>query len=163
MNLLSEELKQLFEQKIALETYNSNLYLKIANFLSVLGLSKLASYFKSASAEEITHRDMFVDFANKRNCPLEIIGVDGVSEEFSTLKEIAQTFLNRELETTKFIKRMAFNAFEEEDLLTYQFLLNEMLNLQIAEEDEALTFSDMVNNIGDDIKDWQLFDNTFSL
>lgn len=163
MNLLSEELKPLFEQKIALETYNSNLYLKIANFLSTLGLSKLSQYFKTQSADEISHRDKFVDFASARNCPVEILGVDAITENFSTLKEIAEVYLQRELETTKFITRMAFKAFEEEDLITYEFLINEMISEQKSEEQESLDFLDMVNNIGDDIKDWQLFDNTFNL
>lgn len=163
MNLLSPELKSKFEQKISGEILNSNIYLQIYNFLSILGLDKIAEYFKEHQAqEEINHRNKFMEFATNRNCPISILSVNPVDININTLKDVANLYVERELLTTKEIKEMAFLAFESEDLITYNFLM-EMLQIQYLEESEALNLQDQINNIGDDPNCWQIFNNTFTL
>jgi len=162
LGLISEELLSLFNQKIALEVYNSQVYIKIYNYLSNIGLDKIANFFKKQSMGEIDHRNKFIEYVNERNCAIEILPVNSVEDTFNTLKNIAQLYVDREISTTAFIKSMAFNAFENEDLISYNFLMI-MINEQQEEENLALSFQDMISNVGDNPNCWQIFNNTFSL
>jgi ferritin-like protein 2 len=162
MQLISSELLALFNKKISLEVYNSQIYIKISNYLSNLGLDKIADFFKTQSMGEIDHRNLFIEYLNNRNCNVDILQVDSVIQNINSLQDIAILYVEREFETTKFIKSMVFQAFEEEDLITYDFLIT-IIKEQQEEEKLSLTFQDMVNNIGTEMSCWQIFNNTFPL
>lgn len=138
---VSETLVKMLSDQAGREAYNSRFYLRIHNTLSVQGLDKIAAHFRGQYDEECAHAALVIDYLNKRNERAQIVAVDAIDADPQSATDIAQQYVARERATTADWKRIAAAAWGEMDLLTFAFA-QEMLDKQVAEEDEAMTFQD---------------------
>ena len=139
-NLSPKLLKMLCEQ-IAHESYNSHLYLKMSSALKINGLDKLGAHFDGQFSEENGHQKLVADFISDRNEPAQIMAVPAVDVDPSGILEIAQLYVKQEKLTTAKLKAIAKAAWDEFDLIAFDFL-SEMIDKQRVEEEEAMTFAD---------------------
>ena len=137
-------LKKMLSNQLSHESYNAHLYLKISNILKVNGLDNLGKHFEGQFAEENSHQGMLVNYFNDRNELVEVQATNAVTVNPKGIIEIAEAYLAQEQLTTSKLKNIAQCAWEEKDMLTFKFL-QDMLQIQRVEEDEATTFLDQAN------------------
>jgi len=159
---VSSNLLQLLNEQISHEGYNAQLYLKIGTYLRNKGLNKMAAHFIGQVDEEHSHQKKIADYLTDRNEEVLALTIPEVALSFTGIKQIAFLYLKQEQDTTAKLKSIARAAFEENDLLTFRFL-QEVLEYQRSEEDEALTFQDKAELANDDWQTILLWDANFSL
>lgn len=160
-NISTKTLTMLIQQ-ISDESYNAHLYLKIYSYLKNKGLDNMAAHFRHQFEEEIEHQKMIADYITDRNEDIIVLGVNEVDFEPTNLLEVANTYLKQEQHTTKKLINIAKSAFEESDFITFSFM-QEMINNQKEEEEEAFTFLDKVELIGEDWSNIVLLDQAFKI
>ena len=99
--LISAELNSALCEQIGHEKYNSSLYLFIAGFLKNKGLNNIGKHFEGQHEEEFSHSKMIFDILTDLNSPIRVPEIDEVDLQFSSILDIANTYLEREIETTK--------------------------------------------------------------
>ena len=104
-----------------------------------------------------------VAYCEQRNIDLEFVPVESVNLSFDTVLDIALEVLAVEQKTTSMLKEMVQQAWADGDLLTYEWLMKDLIVEQIEEEEIAQTLIDQLTNIGDSMIMIQLYDNSFSL
>jgi len=158
--LITEKLYELFKNQIVHENQNSIIYKNVSAYLQRIGLKNLGAFFTKQSSDETGHRDLLIDYLTDINVPVLIDDVPYVNVDMSSLSSIAHFALNREIETTNRIKAMCVQALDDEDILTYEFLLS-----FIKEQREEIAVSqDLVDNIDDMNSDMgliRLFDQNY--
>lgn len=152
---------QLCDQ-MAHELYNAQLYLKIATNLRNQGLDNLAKLFDGQVVEEHGHQALIAAYLTDRNENVTLKPVEAVTENPSDILEIAKKFVSQEQLTTKKLKAIAKSAWDEFDLITFQFV-QDMINKQRIEEAEAFTFLDQANITDGDKKTVLLWNQTFTV
>jgi ferritin len=156
--LISDELNAVLSEQIGHEKFNSHLYLFIAGFLRNKGFNNIAAHFEEQHEEEFHHSKMIYDMLVDLNSPVMIPEISEVNIQFNSILDIANVYLEREIETTKSldeIKRLAI----EEDCPVIEEAMRDMIKLQRAEYEEATTFMDNAELTGGDwwkIKLWDL-------
>ena len=148
---VSKELLKLLHEQISHESYNAHLYLKIYAYLKNKGLDNLSVRFQTQFAEENTHQQKIVDYLTDRNEEVIVIETPKVDFIPMNIIQIAQAYLAQEQMTTKRLKEIAMVAWNETDLLTFKFL-QDMLEIQRTEEEEAFTFLDQASMTQNDPK-----------
>lgn len=159
---VSNKLIGMIHDQIAHEAYNAHLYLKIATNLENMGLDNIAKHFHGQFAEENEHQAKFSGYLTDRNENVVIKSTPAVDVNPSDIVDIADKYLKQEQLTTKKIKDISKVAWDEWDLLTFNFL-HEMLEIQLIEEKEALTFRDQAKFIGSDKSALLLWNMNFKL
>jgi ferritin len=155
-NLLSIDLNNVLCEQIAQERYNAGAYMKIAGILEQKGLNKLAKHFIGQVEEENGHAKQIYDYIVDLNGFINVQTVSPVVSDLSDILEIANLYMNTEIETTNSLKEIANLAMDENDLVTWDFMM-EMLKQQRTEYAEATTFLDNAELCGSDwykVKVW---------
>jgi len=147
-NLLSQELTDVLNLQIAHEIYNANLYLFIAGYLKNKGLDNLAEKFIGQWKEETEHSKLIFDFLTDMNAKVVMETIDSVDFEISTMSSISSFYLDREVLTTTSLEEIKKMCIEESNGVAEEFL-RQMINQQRAELEEASTFYDEMQLIGD--------------
>lgn len=158
-NVSSDVIKLLNEQ-LAHEAYNSRLYLKIAAYLTNLGLNNIGAHFYGQFDEENTHQRKVVDYLTDRNERVLCLHVPEVEYEPISLTAIAEAYLKQEQSTTALLKNIAKVSMSEGDFLTFKWA-QDMLEIQRAEESEAIDFKDKMDMAGDNLKTLVILDKEF--
>lgn len=153
---LSDELNSALNEQVLKEFHNSSLYVQIWSYFEDLQLPRLSDYFKKRSDEEKSHANKFIQYINDRNGGKVTIGEIDAPVLGNTVENIADSFVLAEEETTESIEALYDLALSEKSYIDLGFL-QEMLNEQVSEEDEALKFATRIKNV----KDIVLFDATF--
>ena len=139
--LISETLTSALCEQIAHEKYNSNLYLYMCGYLKFKGLDNLAKHFEEQHEEEFKHSKMFFDLLADLNAQIVIPEIDEISIPFNNIKDIAKTYIDREVLTTSSINEIKKLAITEDNPVVEEFARG-MLKLQQSEYSEASTFQD---------------------
>jgi ferritin len=160
---ISETMKTLFERQISHEMHNHQIYRYFGNRLSNIGLNKLGAFMKSQADGEVGHHEKLVSYCEDRNIDVDFIQVESVNLQYNNILDIAQAVLSVEQKTTSMLKEMVQQAWADGDLLTYEWLMKDLIVEQIEEENVAQTLVDQLTNVGDSMIMIQLYDNTFSL
>lgn len=154
---LSQELNDALNQQILKEYGNVLRYAAINSYFENLQLKKLAKYFLDRSNEEKDHADKFMQYINDRTGGLVTIGeVDAPVLNISDSQSVADVYVLAEEDTTESIEALYDLAFSEKSYIDLGFL-QDMLNEQVSEEDEANEFATKIKMV----KDIVLFDATF--
>ena len=160
---VSPKLVEMLNQQIAHEGLNSQKYAYVGAWLKNKGLNKIgAHFFPAQTNEERNHQDEIRDYLIKRNEEVRSHLIPEFKMEITGVIQIAQFYLETEQDTTAKLKAIALAAFAEGDLLTFNFL-QEMLEHQVHEEDEAITFLDKAIMADDAPEVLLLWDANFSL
>jgi len=157
MKLLTTSIVSAFQEQIAEEKLNANIYLCMYSYLESKGLSNLASLFLSQHNEETSHSIQIAMFLSDLGKTFDIPQILTASSEFSGLTDMANKYLNREVITTKSLNSIKELAIDESCPVAEEFC-RRMILLQQTEYSEALDFVDKVNTFGDDWVSISLWD-----
>lgn len=141
MNLISNELNSALCEQIGHEKYNSNLYLFMAGFLKNKGFDNIAKIFEEQHEEEFNHSKMIYDILTDLNSPVRIPEISEIEISFGSIMDLARTYLEREIETTKSLESIKQLAIDQENSVIEEFM-REMIRLQRNEYAEATSFAD---------------------
>ena len=142
--LISDNLRSLVCEQIAHETNNSNIYFYICGYLKNKGLDGIAKIFEEQRTEEFGHAKMFFDLLTDLNGEIQILEVPKVELSISSISDIANAYVEREIITTDKINALRHVAMEEDNSVAEE-MFRKMITIQQKEYEEALTFQDKAN------------------
>jgi len=135
---LYEKLVDLFNRQITQEFIASQTYLSASIWFNQNDWEGMASYMLSESDEERVHGLGFVDFANKRNIPIELMAVPAPQPGpscWNSPEDVWRSILELERTNTKSLLNLAEAANECNDFAVLAFL-NPFHMTQVNEEDK---------------------------
>ena len=143
MSLISQAIQESLCEQISAERYNASLYLYIFSVLKNKGLDNLAKHFEEQAIEENGHAKKIIDFMTDLNSDVTINmvkEVEPLSEGF-TIINIADLYLNREIDTTESLDEIKKLCLSESNPVAEEFLRTMILE-QRKEYEEATTWKD---------------------
>lgn len=153
---LSQNLNDALNQQILKEYHNMLVYKQIQSYFEDFQLKHLANYFSSQADDEKSHANKFIDHINRRTGgKVTIDEVDAPVLNLGDFGSIGETYISVEEDTTESIEELYDLALSEKSYMDLGFL-EEMLNEQVSEEDEANEFALRIKMV----KDIVLFDAT---
>lgn len=156
---LSESLNAALNQQILHELKNQNIYLQLASYFEDLQLKNLANYFKKQSEDEYGHAKKFIQYINDRTGGKVTIGeVDSPNLTVSSIEDVGNIYITTEESTTESIEAIMELVLDEKSYIDMGFI-QEMLDEQVSEEDEANEFALKLKIV----KDLVLFDAIFEV
>jgi ferritin len=161
---LSPTLIEMINVQISREAYNSQLYHKLGSYFKNIGLDNIGDWFyENQRNEEHEHQNLLSKYLIDRNKKVEMLKIPAVDLDFEQMSfiEIAEIYLQTEKDTTDNLSKIAAEALKESDFMTFQFM-QEMINRQRQEEEEAYTMLDKFTLADNDTKTMVLLDSTFS-
>lgn len=160
MKLISEELNDALIEQWAHEIFNSHMYITIMAFLKNKGLDNIAKLFEKQHQEEQGHAQIILGLLTDLNSPFLAPSIDEfkLSENVSFM-ELANMYLNREVQTTESLDAIKELAIDEKNPVVEE-KIREMISLQQNEYEEALTFLDKAEILGNDWKAILLYDSS---
>jgi ferritin len=140
---VSKKIHEMINAQIAHEQTNSLIYLAISNWADYSGWYGIAEVYKSYAEEEKGHRDIFIKYLLDRNALPKTSAKDerDIPLDFKDVEEILNLTYDTEVKTTELIKKINYQAIEEGDCVTRDFLI-EMINEQRQEEQSAINWLD---------------------
>ena len=149
--LISDNIVDSLHEQLAHEKYNANLYLYICGWLKNKGLNGLSKHFEEQHDEETNHSKMIFDLLTDLNCNVIMKEIDEVAIPFNNILDVATTYLNREIITTKSLNDIKHQAMEEDNPVVEE-RMREMIKIQQNEYSEATDWNDKANITGGDWK-----------
>ena len=156
--MLSKKIEKTLNNQIKIEAESSQIYLAMASWAEVQGLSGVATFMYLQSDEEREHMLKLVRYINERGGHAKVSALVAPSIEFGSFKEMFQTLFEHEVFVSKSINELVDITLNEKDYATHNFLQWYVAE-QIEEEAQARTILDKINLIGDDKGGLYLFDN----
>jgi len=157
IKLISDDLKSAIENQIAAEKYNANVYLYVCGYFRSNGCNNIANFFLSQHSEETEHSVLLFNLLTDLNVFPKIPNIDECDMQFSNIKNVADLFLQREIETTNSLNSLKEFAIEEKNPVAEE-RMRQMLIIQQSEYAEATDFMDKAYAMNDwsDIILWDL-------
>jgi ferritin len=141
---LSQELNDVLNEQVVIELRNANSYSQVEAFFKDLGLDHLARYFHLQSKEERHHATEFMKYINKRLGGKVTIGdVPAPGLNLNSIKDVAAAYLSLETATTESIEEIMQMVLDNKSYIDMDFI-QEMLEEQVEEEDEAMEFANKI-------------------
>ncbi|HBK72566.1 MAG TPA: ferritin [Flavobacteriaceae bacterium] len=156
--MLSTKIEKSLNNQIKIEAESSQIYLAMASWAEVQGLSGVATFMYVQSDEERDHELKLVRYINERGGHAKISALVAPSIEFGSFKEMFKTLLEHEIFVSQSINKLVDITLKEKDYATHNFLQWYVAE-QIEEEAQARTILDKINLIGNDKGGLYLFDN----
>ncbi len=156
--MLSKSIEEALNKQIKIEGESSQVYLAMASWAEVQGLSGVAEFMYDHSDEERMHMLKIVKFINERGGHAIVPAFEAPAIKFGSFKDMFQTLFEHEVFVSKSINDLVHISLEERDYATHNFLQWYVAE-QIEEEALARTILDKINLIGDDKGGLYLFDN----
>lgn len=154
---LSQSLNDALNQQVLKEYQNQLIYKQIQSYFEDLQLKKLADYFAHQALDENSHASKFIDHINDRTGGKVSLGeVDFPQLSLGDVNSVGDVYIQVEESTSESIEELYDLALSEKSYMDLGFL-EEMLNEQVSEENEAQEFATKLRNV----KDLVLFDATF--
>jgi ferritin len=139
--LISENLLSSLWEQVGAEKENANIYLYIGMFLKNKGLNNLGEFFFKQHEEETEHSLIICNLIADLGANFEMVEIDGFNSQFGSIIEIAQLFLEREIQTTESLDAIKKLAIDENCPVAEE-RFRQMLILQQQEYAEATDFMD---------------------
>lgn len=156
--MLSDSIQKALNNQIKIEAESSQIYLAMASWAEVQGLSGVATFMYAQSDEEREHMLKLVRYVNERGGHSKISKLKEPSVEFGSFKEMFETLFEHEVFVSQSINELVDISLQEKDYATHNFLQWYVAE-QIEEESQARTILDKINLIGDEKSGLYLFDN----
>lgn len=150
-------MQEALNKQIKLEAESSQVYLGMASWAETQGLNGIADFLYEHADEERMHMLKLIRYVNERGGHAIIPPLAGPENEYSTVKEVFETFLNHEINVSAQIDELVGLSFEERDYSTHNFLQWYVAE-QIEEESLARTILDKLSLIGEDRGGFYMFD-----
>lgn len=141
----SQELLELFNEQVTKEFAASHLYLSASIWFDGRDWEGMAAYMRGESEDERTHALSFIDFANKRNIPLELQPLAAPLSNWDSPEQVWRDALQAEKANTESLLRVAEAANKCQDFAVLAFL-NPFHMEQVDSEDKLGTIVAKVND-----------------
>jgi ferritin len=161
-NMLTKKINQLLNKQIELEASASHIYLAMATWAEVQGLSGVSKFLYRHSDEERMHMLKLIHFVNERGGQSVVPAVEAASSSFSSIQAVFELLLEHETKVSAEINKVVDATLAEKDYATHNFLQWYVAE-QIEEERLARTILDKLKMIGGDKGGLYLFDRDLEL
>ncbi|KAL7529906.1 hypothetical protein ACHAXR_003218 [Thalassiosira sp. AJA248-18] len=111
----SQELLDLFSNQVSHELSASQFYLSASIWFENRDWEGMASYMLAESSEERGHALQLIDFANKRNIPVKLQGLDAPNADWESPEEVWRDVLKLEQGNTESLLHLAEAASKCQD------------------------------------------------
>mmetsp|Transcript_28861 Transcript_28861/g.52790 ORF Transcript_28861/g.52790 Transcript_28861/m.52790 type:complete len:228 (-) Transcript_28861:209-892(-) len=118
----SQDLLTLFNDQVTKEFSASQFYLSASIWFDNSDWEGMASYMLAESEEERGHALQFVEFANKRNIPIKLQGLDVPTSAWDSPEDVWRDILELERANTSSLLRVAEAANQCQDYAVLAFL-----------------------------------------
>lgn len=145
--MLNKKVEDLCNRQIEREGYSSSLYLAMAVWAEINGLSGVAAWFFVQSEEERTHMLKFIKYVDERGGKSVIPAFKKPDTEFKTVEEAFREVLKHEQFVTASINEIVALTLAEKDFNTQNFLQWFVME-QVEEEAAAKMILDKVHLVG---------------
>lgn len=119
----SDQLLDLINDQVTNELSASQLYLSASLWCERKDLCGMADYMRSESAEERSHAMGFLDYANKRDFPIELDELEAPNSSWDSVQDLWESLLRAEEINTHALLKLADAANEYGDHATTAFLM----------------------------------------
>ncbi|HTF82903.1 MAG TPA: ferritin, partial [Cytophagales bacterium] len=119
---LKEEILDILNKQIAKEAHSAAVYQGMSSWLHTQGLLESAKYFRKQSDEERVHMYKFVDYIQDMGGHAHSPEIINVTNQYTGLKEILDTYLDMEIKITESINNIADLSLRFKDFQTLHFL-----------------------------------------
>ncbi|HLP38426.1 ferritin [Lacibacter sp.] len=159
--MLSPKIEKALNEQVLLEAESSQIYLAMASWAEVEGLSGVAAFLYKHSDEERLHMLKLVKFINERGGHGVIPQLKAPAAKYKGVKELFQQVLDHEILVSTEINRLVDSCLKEKDYTTHNFL-QWYVSEQIEEESLARHILDKLKLIGGDKSGLYMFDRDVS-
>ena len=149
---ISEELMNALLNQWVEEKENSHTYIYIGAYLKNKGLDKIGSHFIDASKEEDEHAQSILNLMTDLNLEFEPRPISNMSFMCSSILDIAEKFVQREVQTTQSLQEIKEIASQDDSFGLGAIIeehIRKMISQQQSEMEESLTFRDKAILFGD--------------
>mmetsp|Transcript_31079 Transcript_31079/g.57603 ORF Transcript_31079/g.57603 Transcript_31079/m.57603 type:complete len:228 (-) Transcript_31079:199-882(-) len=118
----SQDLLTLFNDQVTKEFSASQFYLSASIWFDSCDWEGMASYMLAESEEERGHALQFIEFANKRNIPIKLQGLDVPTSTWESPEDVWRDILELERANTSSLLKVAEAANQCQDYAVLAFL-----------------------------------------
>lgn len=132
---LSDKLRDMFVHQLQHELKNFTLYNTFSVYYSCRGLEKLGKYYKARADEELEHQEWIMDYL--ADCDAQFDYPEIPDNKNPKIEDDLMPFrltIDREIETTDLIRKIADEALAEHDYMTFSFLIGTYNNGRLIPE-----------------------------
>jgi ferritin len=145
--MLNKKIEDICNRQVEREGYSSNLYLAMASWAEVNGLSGVAGWMYSQSDEERIHMLKFIKYINERGGKAVMPAIKKPATDFKGVDEVFKEVLKHEEFITASINEIVALTLEEKDFNTHNFLLWFVME-QVEEEASVKRVLDKLRLVG---------------
>ena len=131
---LSDEMVNILNQQIVMESEAASFYLYMASWCEVSGHEGASEFFYKQSDEERMHMLKIVHYINRLGIIADISTIKEPPKDLASLEDIVKAALENEQKVTKAIHEIITLAEKERDRRTFDFM-QWFVKEQIEEED----------------------------
>ena len=133
--VISKEIKDLLTNQLQHEMKNHNLYKMFALFYNSKGLFKMEDYYTKRAFEELKHYNWIQEYLIDCDVAIPSDLLIPVNDNIiNSLEQPISDTVDREIETTQLICKIADQAVKESDWKTFNFLNKNLIPEQVEEE-----------------------------
>ncbi len=151
------EIEKLLNEQVKYEAKASAQYLSMASWADTNGYNGVADFFYTQSEEERVHMIKLVKFINERSGKAIVPAIDKPRDDFKSLTDLFETFLESEEFVTAKINNIIYECLQLKDYNVHNFMQWYVAE-QLEEEATARTLLDKLKIIGEDKSGHYLFD-----
>jgi len=163
--MIHSEIEILLNNQIKMEGNASMQYLSMATWAEHAGYNGVAGFFYNQAEEERMHMIKLIKFVNERGGNAVIPVLDQVTNTFTSINNIFETFLSSEEKVTNHVNQVVYQCLQLKDYTIHNFM-QWYVSEQLEEETLARTILDKLKIIGPDKGGLYQFDKdieTFSV
>ena len=145
--MLKKNVEDICNRQIEREGYSSNLYLAMASWAEINGLSGVAQWLYSQADEEKLHMLKLIKYVNEREGKAVLPAFSKPPEDYKSVAVMFNEVLKHEEFVTASINEIVALTLEEKDYTTHNFLQWYVME-QIEEEASARNIIDKIKLVG---------------
>jgi ferritin len=145
---MNKKVEDILNQQVEKEAYSSNLYLAMATWAEVNGLSGVADWLYVQADEERMHMLKFIKYINERGGQALVPALKKPGKDYKSVKSMFQEVLKHEQFISSSINEIVAFCVKEKDFTTHNWV-QWFVNEQIEEEANARKILDKIKLVGD--------------
>ncbi len=147
---MNKKIEDILNRQVEREGYSSSLYLAMASWAEVKGLSGIAAWLYAQSDEEREHMLKFIKFINERGGNALVPAFKKPDKEYKSVKLMFQEVLKHEQFVTASIHEIVELCNKEKDYTTHNWV-QWFVSEQIEEEANAQEILDKLSLMGENL------------
>jgi ferritin len=145
--MLKKTVEDMCNRQIEREGFSANLYLAMASWAEINGLSGVAQWLYAQAEEEKLHMLKFIKYVNERGGKSVIPALEKPRAEYNDIEDIFREVLKHEEFVTESINEIVALTLDEKDFNTHNFLQWFVFE-QVEEEASVRTILDKIKLLG---------------